>query len=173
MGYGLGTALQARGLRVRYPRGSLRFFIDFDIDIGRTMTLGSAEPLTEMSTKDLPWGVKAASAYGWRSCHLRVPIVWKSWESNGRQLNVFISYEMEWSERWGTESQKTESQTFCVTINCKVDVTFYGGEYSWCGLPGCANAMWVPTILRNLLVPSVYFCETLFPIHRTTRWRHI
>ena len=29
---------------------------------GRTMALGSTQPLTEMSTRDLPWGVKAAGA---------------------------------------------------------------------------------------------------------------
>jgi hypothetical protein len=29
---------------------------------GRTMALGSTQPLTEMSTRNLSWGVKAAGA---------------------------------------------------------------------------------------------------------------
>jgi hypothetical protein len=29
---------------------------------GRTMALGSTQPLTEMSTRDISWGVKAAGA---------------------------------------------------------------------------------------------------------------
>jgi hypothetical protein len=32
--------------------------------IGRTMTLGSTQPLTEMSTRNLSWGVKVAGALG-------------------------------------------------------------------------------------------------------------
>ena len=39
---------------------------------GRTMALGLTQPLTEMSTRNISWGVKAAGAY-----KLRVPIVWK------------------------------------------------------------------------------------------------
>jgi hypothetical protein len=29
---------------------------------GRTLDLGSTEPLTDMSTRDIPWGIKAAGA---------------------------------------------------------------------------------------------------------------
>ena len=42
------------------------------------MTLGSTQPLTEMSTRNICWGVKAAGGYGWQSYHLHVPIVLKS-----------------------------------------------------------------------------------------------
>jgi hypothetical protein len=31
---------------------------------GRTMALGLTQPLTEMSTRDISWGVKAAGAKG-------------------------------------------------------------------------------------------------------------
>ena len=44
---------------------------------GRTTALGSTQPLTEMSTRNVSWGVKAAGAYGWQPCHLHVPIVLK------------------------------------------------------------------------------------------------
>jgi hypothetical protein len=37
------------------------FFIDI-IFPGRTMALGSTQPLTEMSTRLISWGVKAAGA---------------------------------------------------------------------------------------------------------------
>jgi hypothetical protein len=42
---------------------------------GRTMALGLTHPLTEMSTRNLSWGVKAAGASGWQPYHLHVPIV--------------------------------------------------------------------------------------------------
>jgi hypothetical protein len=48
---------------------------------GRAMTLGSTQPLTEMSTKDISWGVKAAGSWGWETYHLYVPIVYKFWET--------------------------------------------------------------------------------------------
>ena len=38
------------------------------------MTLDSTEPLTEMSTRDISWGVKAAGVYGWQPCPLHVTI---------------------------------------------------------------------------------------------------
>ena len=44
---------------------------------GRTMTLGSTQPLAEMSTKDVSWKIKAAGAYGWQSYYLHMPIVLK------------------------------------------------------------------------------------------------
>jgi len=40
---------------------SLEFFIDIILP-GRTMTLGLTQRLTEMSTSNIFWGVKTASA---------------------------------------------------------------------------------------------------------------
>ena len=57
---GSGTALQARRSRVRFPMLSLEFFIDNPS--GRTVALGLTQPLTEMSTRNISWGVKAAGA---------------------------------------------------------------------------------------------------------------
>jgi hypothetical protein len=42
---------------------------------GRTVALGSTQPLTEMSTRNISWGVKTAGAYGWQPYHLQVPTV--------------------------------------------------------------------------------------------------
>jgi hypothetical protein len=49
---------------------------------GRTMALESTQPLTEMCTRNISWGVKAAGAYGWQPYHLHVPIVWTSGSLN-------------------------------------------------------------------------------------------
>ena len=49
---------------------------------GRTMALGLTQPLTEMSTRNISWGVKVASAYGWQPYHLQVLTVLKSGSLN-------------------------------------------------------------------------------------------
>jgi len=46
------------------------------------MALGLTRPLTEMSTRNISWGVKAASAYGWQPYHLHEPTVLKSGSLN-------------------------------------------------------------------------------------------
>ena len=46
------------------------------------MSLGSTQPLTEMSTKNISWGVKAAGALGRQPYHLHVQIVLKSGSLN-------------------------------------------------------------------------------------------
>ena len=48
---------------------------------GSTMVLRLTQPLTEMSTRNISWNVKAAGAWGW-PYHLQVPIVWKSGSLN-------------------------------------------------------------------------------------------
>jgi hypothetical protein len=40
------------------------------------MALGLTQPLTEMSTRNIFWGMEAG-AYGWQPHHLRVPNVLK------------------------------------------------------------------------------------------------
>ena len=49
---------------------------------GRTMTLGSTQPLTEVSTRNISLGVKAASAFGWQPYYLYMPTVLKYWSLN-------------------------------------------------------------------------------------------
>jgi hypothetical protein len=45
------------------PDGVSGFF-HWHNPVGRTMALGSTQPLTEMSTKNISWGVNATGAYG-------------------------------------------------------------------------------------------------------------
>ena len=79
---GWGTALQVRRSRVRFPMVLLEFCIDIILP-GHTAALGLTQPLREMSTRNISWGVKVAGAYGWQPYHLNVPIVLKS-----RSLNL-------------------------------------------------------------------------------------
>jgi hypothetical protein len=47
---------------IRFPMMSLNFF-NLPSPSSRTMTLGSTQPVTEMSTRNLPWGnVRARKA---------------------------------------------------------------------------------------------------------------
>jgi len=57
------TALQAERLRVRFEMLSLELLIDIILPAA-LCPRGSTRPLTEMSTKDVSWGVKAAGVYG-------------------------------------------------------------------------------------------------------------
>jgi hypothetical protein len=54
--FGWGTAQHASRSRVWFPRVSLDFFIDIRKPSGRTMALGSTQPLTEMRTRNVSWG---------------------------------------------------------------------------------------------------------------------
>ena len=49
------------GSRVRFTVVSLEF-LNRHYHSGRTMALGSTQPLTEMSTRNISWEVKAAGA---------------------------------------------------------------------------------------------------------------
>ena len=63
----------------------LEFFNSHDPSC-RTMALWSTHPLTEMSTRNISWGlggIELAGALGWQSHQLHVPIVMKS-----RSLNL-------------------------------------------------------------------------------------
>jgi len=49
---------------------------------GRTKALGLTQTLTEMSIRNISWGVKAAGAWGWQLYRLHVLIVLKSGSLN-------------------------------------------------------------------------------------------
>jgi hypothetical protein len=58
---GWGTLLQAGSSRVPFPMWSLDYFNLLNLS-SRIMTLGYIQPLTEMSTRNLPGELRAASA---------------------------------------------------------------------------------------------------------------
>jgi len=76
-----GTASRAGRSRVRIG------IFHWHNPSGRTMALGSTQLLTEMSTRNISWGVKVASAYGWQPYHLHAPIVMKSGSLNHLELS--------------------------------------------------------------------------------------
>jgi len=55
-----------------------------------TKTLWLTQPVTEMSTTNSSWGVKSASAQGWKFYQLHVPIVWKSVNLSILEPSVFL-----------------------------------------------------------------------------------
>jgi hypothetical protein len=91
-----GTALQAERPLVRFPIVSLEFF--FDIILPAALwSFGSAQPLTEMITRNISWGFKAASAYACWPYHLHLPTVWNLrvsafWNSQDLSRDCFTFY---------------------------------------------------------------------------------
>jgi hypothetical protein len=77
----LGTALQARRSRVWLPMVTMSFFIH-KIILAELWSWVLTHLLTEMSTSNISWGVKAACTYDWQTSHFRVPTVSKSWSLN-------------------------------------------------------------------------------------------
>jgi hypothetical protein len=57
---------------------------------GRILFLGKTRALTEMSTRNISWGLKAAGAYSWQSYHLHVPILLKSGVLNLLEPSISI-----------------------------------------------------------------------------------
>jgi hypothetical protein len=57
----LGEALRYKPEGLGFDSQWYQFFIDIILP---TVALGLTQPLTEVSTRDISWGVKAAGAYG-------------------------------------------------------------------------------------------------------------
>ena len=78
---GWGTALQAGRSQVRFPLVSLAFF-RWHNACSCTMDVGSAQPLRDLSIRNIFWRVKGGSAQGWQTCRFYVSIVLKSGSLN-------------------------------------------------------------------------------------------
>jgi hypothetical protein len=81
--HGAAVAQLVEALKVAgsIPDGVIGIF-HWHNPVCRTMALGSTQPLTEISTRNIYWGVNVAGAYGWQPYHLHVPTVWKSGSLN-------------------------------------------------------------------------------------------
>jgi len=98
---------------------------------GRTMALGSTQPLTEMSTRNISLGVNAAGALGWQPYHLHVPIVLKSGSlsllefsgsvqaCNGIALPFYIHHYINWC----TKKQTIESGWYLVVLSSEMRIS--------------------------------------------------
>ena len=88
---------------------------------GRTMALGFSQPLIELSTRNISWGVKAGGAYGWQPYHLHVTIDLKSGslsllEPSGpvQACNGISVLIMSLLETWNTLASSSEMpDNFC------------------------------------------------------------
>jgi len=78
---GWGTVLQDGRSRGSIPDGVIRMF-HWHKPSGRTIALGLIKPVTEMSTRNISCGVKAAGVYGRKRFNLHVPTVLKSGSLN-------------------------------------------------------------------------------------------
>jgi hypothetical protein len=59
----LSSGTRWRKVAVSIPGAVIGIFHSLNIS-GRTMALGSTQPLTEMSTRNISWGVKAVGTWG-------------------------------------------------------------------------------------------------------------
>jgi hypothetical protein len=64
----------SRKVAVSIPEGVTEIFHRLNPS-GHTMALGSTQPLTEISTSGISWGIKVADAYGSQPCHIHMPNV--------------------------------------------------------------------------------------------------
>ena len=74
---GWGTVLQAGRSRVRFPVVSINIFHWHNPSV-RTMALGSTQPLTEMSTRNISWGGKGGRCEGLTTLPPSCAVVMKS-----------------------------------------------------------------------------------------------
>jgi hypothetical protein len=72
------TSKQVTGLNADGVTGIFQWHNPY----GPTTTLGSTPPLTEMSSRNISWGVKAVGAWDWQPYHLHVLTVMKSGSLN-------------------------------------------------------------------------------------------
>jgi len=81
-GHAVAQLVEAPHYTSRKVAGSIPYFVigifHWDNPSGRTMALGSTQPVTEMSTTNISCGVKAVGAYGWQPYRLHVLTVLKS-----------------------------------------------------------------------------------------------
>ena len=71
--------------------------------------MGSNQPPTEMNSRNISRGIKAAGAWIWQFCHFHVPIVWK--------FGIFISFETLGAVRVCTGIALQEEFTLSNTLN--------------------------------------------------------
>jgi len=99
---------------------------------GRTMALGLTQPLIEMSTRNIPWRVKAAGAQGWQLYYLRVTIVLKY----GSLILLEPSGPLQArgsAVGWGTALQVGRSRVRfpMVSLKCYIDIILPAALWPW------------------------------------------
>jgi len=122
---------------------------------GRTMALGLTHPLTEMSTRNISWGVggaKAAGAVGWQPYHLHVPIVLKSQNLNFLEPSGPVqafTYGSGWIPPYPYRLHTLQVQTFESTFR---NVRDFDDDEFWSSSKSCwlfPSATWGLTMPRD------------------------
>jgi hypothetical protein len=97
--------------RCAISRKVVSSILDGDIGIfhwynpsGCPTSLGLIQPLTEMSTRDISWGVKAVGESGWQPCHLLVPFVSNSWSLDLQEPGPVTGLYRDWFTFTGTDN---------------------------------------------------------------------
>jgi hypothetical protein len=131
-----------------------------------TMALGLTQCLTEMSTRNMYWGVKVASAEGWQLYHFHVPNVLKS---GSLKLMEPSGPVQGWIYLLSVSYVSVESTTFCTSIIFVIKTTLFL-EVTWYCLVGGFLTN-VGAYLPNYVVshPRTLCCLAHFlPRHNST-----
>jgi len=88
--YGSASNLQVEDWPWRWRHANTRELTNYFCL--HSLTLGSTQPLTKMSTKGFPWGQSAAGAWSWELCR---PIC-AHWQSKIRNPTFYPSPESSW-----------------------------------------------------------------------------
>jgi hypothetical protein len=102
---GWGTVLQAEGRGYDSRWDGVTKIFHWLNPSGRTVTLGSIRLLTEMSIRNLPWGVKVAGAWDWQPYRIHVPSVRKSWELQPPGLYIPVTISIRFAAKIGSSDE--------------------------------------------------------------------
>jgi hypothetical protein len=127
---------------------------------GRTMAMRSTQPLTELSNRNISWGVKAACARADNLSTFMCRLPWNLWASNSRNfqdLSRLVTGIALPSIIWETASEAGEVNfQFFVTSETKWKLwPVYGGE--------------VPSVGAGWTRKQVWNMEVTFPVGHRAR----
>ena len=132
------------------------------------MALGLTQPLTEMSTRNISWEVKAAGAYGWQPYYLHVPIVLKS----GRLNLLKPSGPVQACNEIALPLPYTSHNSLCNVQSILQRVSTFrlkppgrthrGPQVNWYNLSECMWARRIKTFPTKHLIKVPKFCSILF-----------
>jgi hypothetical protein len=136
------------------------------------MAKGSTQPLTEMSTRNILWGIKVVSAYSCQPYHLHVPSVLKSGSLNlleacpslYRGCCVFIHQVSYYKTNCSFHNTTKKISILTLNFNIKL-ASKYAKAWKYSILNSYRNSQRDATVYQNFLLFHVYIKLNMF---RTT-----